>query len=284
MAHERALFHRLAWLRLRLEFLIGALSAAFGAPASPARRAFGIGAASALLLTAAGCASAPVVSAPPPPPAPPPIPPPPPPPITQSVRQLPSFPWPPPQPSSQVVVQRARFAGDTTFGDVASRLRMALQQCGHARMSYYSAPSGFAMVTRIERLRDDSRPATEDRFVSPAPGTEGSLDFLGFVQSLWFAPTGYYRQIVFIATDQPFVASAPSPSVEAADEMLAEGLGFLPASYAALAFTPRHRVEALIYEFQKQGEAQAQVARPARWNANTHLVRLGLMNYLPVRA
>ncbi|MGE0595948.1 MAG: hypothetical protein AB7P07_06270 [Hyphomonadaceae bacterium] len=278
----------LGWLWLRLAIVVRLLERASEAPMSPARRAFSLGAASGLALTAAACASAGVYGAAPPsppPPAPPPPPPPPqpPPPGTRTTRRLPAFPWPPPQPSSQVQIQRARFAGDTRFGHVADRLRIALNATGHARMSFYSAPGGFAMVTRIERLRDDARPEEQDRFVTPQEGAEGTLDFLGFIQSLWFAPTGYYRQIVFIATDQPFVASAPAPTVEEADEMLGGGLDRLPEAYAALAFTPRHRVEALVYEFQKQGETPAQVARPARWNANMHLTRLGLLNHLPAR-
>lgn len=268
-----------------LRWLEAFSKAAERAPHSAARRAFGLGGASMLMAAAAGCAS---MGAPPPPPAPPPpMPPPPPPmppPITRSSEgQLPSFPWPPPQPSTQVPIRRERFGGDTTFTNLADRLKIALNASGHARMSYYSAPGGFAMVTRLERLRDDARPAAENRFAPPQPGQAETEDFLAFVQSLWFAPTGYYRQIVFITTDQPFTASAPPLSVEDAAELLQDGLPRLPPAYGARAFTPRHRVEALIYEFAKEGEAQAEVRHPARWTGNTHLTRLGLLNYLPIR-
>jgi hypothetical protein len=179
-----------------------------------------------------------------------------------------------------VQVRRDRFASDSTFGLVAQRLDAALRRCGHLRESYYEAPGGFALVTRIERLRQDARPESQERFVTPRPGTEGTYDFLGFIQSLWFAPTGYYRQIVFIITDRAFVASEAPPTVEEANRLLAGGLGYLPANYAGRAFTARHRVEALIYEFQKEGDARAEVARPARWNAHTHLLRLGLLHVL----
>jgi hypothetical protein len=85
---------------------------------------------------------------------------------------------------------------------------------------------------------------------------------------------------VFIVTDKPFVASEAPPTVEIANRLLAGGLGYLPPNYAGRQFTASHRVEALIYEFRKQGDAAAEVARPARWNAHTHLLRLGLLHVL----
>lgn len=295
---------RLKWTRVLLDAVVRALLAVASGPTQHGRRAFAAAAISLLALSAAGCGSsgmgspseppAPPAPPPPPPDRPPPPPPPPPPPGTRAYEsspststgpstpqaRLPAFPWPPPQPSSQIQVRRDRFAADSNLGGVATRLDAALRRCGHLRESYYAAPGGFAMVTRIERLREDARPQSEDRFVTPGPGTEGTYDFLGFVQSLWFAPTGYYRQIVFIVTDKPFVASEAPPTVEVANQMLAGGLGYLPENYARQAFTGRHRVEALIYEFQKQGDSRAEVALPARWNAHTHLLRLGLLHAL----
>jgi hypothetical protein len=36
-------------------------------------------------------------------------------------------------------------------------------------------------------------------------------------------------------------------------------------------------VTALIYEYSKEGDAEAQIRTPGRWEAETHLVRSGVL-------
>jgi hypothetical protein len=102
---------------------------------------------------------------------------------------LPDFPWPPPPPSSCMMLlspptpserQRANrlrcerstrspFPGDATFGAVDARIAAALRAAEYSRWSYYAVPGGFAIVARLERTRDDARPAPAgERFLPPS--------------------------------------------------------------------------------------------------------------------
>ncbi|MGE0595951.1 MAG: hypothetical protein AB7P07_06285 [Hyphomonadaceae bacterium] len=194
--------------------------------------------------------------------------------------QTPPFPrWPPPRASARADLQREIFAGEANLGGVADRLMAALRGAGNARASYYSAPGGFALVARLERIRNDARPEQgAARFVEPrAEDAFKPDDPLGFVEALFFAPEGRYRQVVFVVSDQVVGQSAWSLTSDAAGELLDEGSPRLARPYRNLAFSPSHRVTALIYEFRKQGQGEAQVTLPGRWNANTHLTRSGVL-------
>lgn len=196
--------------------------------------------------------------------------------------ELPNFPWPPPQPSDRVALSPSRFADDTTFGAIDDRISAALSAARYSESSYYRVPGGFAVVARLERIRDDARPAPPDsRFLPPSENEAENP--LAFIHNLFFAPAGYYRQVVFIVTDKSFSADAPPPSAEEALELLENGAARLPSSVRSMRMTPDHRVHALIYEFEKRGAEAAAVRRPGGWEAEVHLRRAGLLEALPRR-
>lgn len=191
----------------------------------------------------------------------------------------PPFPrWPPPRASARQVVDRAIFASDRTIGHASGRLLAALRGAGYARHSFYSVPGGIAIVARLERIRSDARPEQgPQRFVAPrdgeAPRPENPIDF---IQTLFFAPAGSYRQLVFVISDRPVLQSGWELSADEAAALLAQGGRTLDAA-AAQPFTTLHRVSALIYEFNKEGDAEAAIQTPGRWDAETHLVRSGVL-------
>lgn len=197
-----------------------------------------------------------------------------------AIAELPSFPWPPPQPSSSLTLSPSRFAGDETFGDVNNRIIAALEAGGYAQYSYYRVPGGFAIVARLERIRDDARAEPEpNRFLEPSEQERSNP--LAFLHNLFFAPEGYYRQVVFLTSNVAVTETAPPPTAEEAAALLESGAETFPLSYRQMKMEAGHRVTALIYEFRKRGEADAAVQRPGGWNAATHLERSGLLAALP---
>lgn len=197
--------------------------------------------------------------------------------------ETPPFPrWPPPRASARAELPRTLFAGDARLGDVADRLVSALRSAGNTRSSFYTAPGGFVLVARLERIRDDARPAADaDRFVNPRPGdVEKPDDPLGFIEALFFAPEGRYRQVMFVATDRPVGEGAWTLTSDGAGELLDEGSAGLANAARNAAFGAGHRVVALIYEFRKQGGGQAEVIIPGRWDGDTHLARSGVLTNL----
>jgi hypothetical protein len=190
--------------------------------------------------------------------------------------EMPDLPWwPPPRPSSRTTLERALFRSDATLGDVADHLMEALRAAGNPRASFYTAPGGFVLVTRLERIDGSARPyAGSARFIEPRPGEpEKPNDPLSFIEALYFAPEGRYRQVMFVVTNQN-VGEAPwTLTPGRAREVLEGGSPDLIGPSETTPFSDTYRVTALIYEFRKRGGRQAEVSIPGRWNAQRHLQR-----------
>lgn len=256
-----------------------------------------------LLLPLGGCdlfSSKETASAPPPPPPawePPPAPPPPPvvaPPapapedsfveeeIDDAVSgaappdsALPDFPWPPPRWSARKDLTDIARHHATTLGEIADNLVGALSNAGYPEYSLYAAPGGFALVARLERTEEDGTPNADFRFLSPRE--EEPFDLTEYVSALFFTPEGYYRQIVFIVTDQPFVAADEAPNVAAAESMLGDGATALDAPLRERPTNDATRVIAIIYEFRKgAGPEDVAIITPGRLDGDLHMVRSGI--------
>jgi hypothetical protein len=201
---------------------------------------------------------------------------------------LPDFPWPPPQPSTRAEIASSVFkpaAGSTfvTLSGVGNQIVAALEHAKYSEYSYYRAPGGFALVARLERMAEDGTPLPgEFRFLQP--GSQEPFSLALYVKQLFVAPEGYYRQIVFAASDQPFTATGAKLDAKKAQELLSGGANRLSADFEGLPFTAGHRVSALIYEFRK-GPKEGDVATltPGRLTSRAHLERAGLAASLGVR-
>jgi hypothetical protein len=192
---------------------------------------------------------------------------------------FPAFPWPPPAPSSQLLLARENFINPrrrrTSLYDVGERLTGALRRARYSEFSFYSVPNGFALVARLERFLDDGARAP-DNFRYLQPGDE-PFSFTRYLTGLFVAPVGNYRQIAFIVTNHPFVASGKPISDEMAERLLRSGANALPSSYRYIRFGEDYAVTALVYEFEKRPREPALV-RPARGRlgAQVHLERSGI--------
>ncbi len=188
---------------------------------------------------------------------------------------MPEFPWPPPRWSARAALPRAAFVGDATLSDAASRIVAALDAAGYGERSFYKVPGGFAIVARLERMNEDGTPNAEYRFLSP--NAEEPFDLGDYVAALFFTPEGFYRQIVFVATDRPFVAAEEAPTVAEAEEALGGGATGLSSELAAQPLTGAHEVSALIYEFRKgAGPEDVAILTPGRLDGLAHLERSGI--------
>ncbi|MDE3114686.1 MAG: hypothetical protein KGL26_03705 [Pseudomonadota bacterium] len=192
---------------------------------------------------------------------------------------LPEFPWPPPPPSDRMLLPHTGFArglgAHPSLTDAAGHLTDALQQAGYSQYSFYGAPGGFALVARLERIRPDGTPEPEgQRFAPPSATAPFSLGT--YLKQLFIAPEGYYRLIVFVVTDNVVVTQGTAPTAATAEAWLRNGADRLPSAYATLPFTKAHEVDALIYEFHKQGKGQATPLLPSPLDARAHLEKAGL--------
>ena len=203
--------------------------------------------------------------------------------LDDSPAALPDFPWPPPEPSARAELDRALFAkpaSSATLGTVGVLLTEALDAAGYSELSYHGAPGGFALVTRLERTTDaGASVAGALRFLDP--DAEEPFSLATYLKRLFFAPRGYYRQIVFICSDRPFTATGETLDARAATRLLSGGSNRLTRAQAARPFTVEHQVSALIYEYRKgPGDGEVATLTPGRLGALVHLEQAGIRRAL----
>ncbi len=191
---------------------------------------------------------------------------------------VPEFPWPPPIPSAQFEIPGAFIRQRTnpqSLAQVSDRLTSALRRSQY-EYTYYRAPGGFALVSRMERISTDGRPLPEEYRFLP-PGAQEPFDFARYVEQLFVAPPGYYRLIVFVVTNRSFAATGKTIVASDATTLLRRGLVNLPSDIGQSEFTPLHNVTVLIFEFQKNGaDRSVATLSPGRLSGQTHLQRAGL--------
>ena len=202
---------------------------------------------------------------------------------TASEEALNAYPWPPEEPSWRIRVDQnlgLSLRSGVSLLDVEGILSRSLQDATYSESSYYSAPGGFVMVTRLEAIDSDGTPlSAEDRY--RLPDEERDFDFVGYIQSLFFAPEGHYRFIAFVVSDKSYSTSDTALTEAEALTRLARGASRLPPEYANLEYTEAHRIDALIYEFRKgDRDRDLETMRPGRIPALTHLNNSGLSETL----
>ena len=169
------------------------------------------------------------------------------------------FALPPPRPTDYTNLALGLFRSGTerlTYGDIDDRLGDALQRAGYPPRSYYATCGGFAMVTRVERVRSDGRPFAEPRrFVSMA-GTYSTVEdftIAGIIRALTSVAEGRFRVLVFLVTDQPVGWAGWQMTPDVGQALPDGGTANLPGPIAAAPAPDDLHVKALVYEFRKTG-------------------------------
>ncbi len=182
-----------------------------------------------------------------------------------------------PRPSVQMRLPREIFGDTNALSDVSKKLENALDKASYWEFSFYEVTNGFALVTRLERINPDGTHVPEgQRFELPSHKVE--LALADYIKSLFFAPSGHYRFIVFVVTDQAFSASGDPLDEQGAVGLLHGGASALTTEIRKKDFSAQHNVHALVYEFQKKSKQEtAEFVQPGRISPNLHLTNAGLL-------
>jgi len=197
---------------------------------------------------------------------------------------IPQFDWPPPKASAEESIpdKWLRAGPATRLADVADKFEKALRLAHYEQRSYYAVPRGFALATQLEQIKADGTPMPgTDRWKIGTPSV-GNLSLLTFIEALAQAPAGYYRAIVFVVTDAPWVQSTTAPSDEKIKGWAGGGAHALPASIGALPYGDGYRSQALIYEFRKGPSGPAKTVLPSAVSGETHLDKGGIWEPLSI--
>jgi hypothetical protein len=162
--------------------------------------------------------------------------------------------------------------------DVARRLEASIAAAGYLEPRYLGAGcDGFAVILDLEQIETDG--ARKPGAAGFAPTTaEPGFTLAGYLKRLFYAPPGYYRQIVFVVSDTGIAATTPAPTPGELRAIAQDGSAALPPTYRAVPFTWKYKVVALVYEFQKgptDGDAR-QIPPTGRLRAPQHLKKASL--------
>jgi hypothetical protein len=193
-------------------------------------------------------------------------------------RELAPFPWPnPPVPSdSALIAPYLLFPADRegkTLLDVARRLEGSIAAAGYLEPRYLGAGcDGFAVVLDLEQIEPDGARKPGAAGFAPTTGEPG-FTLAGYIKRLFYAPPGYYRQIVFVVSAIGIATTTPAPTPGELRAIAKDGSAALPPVYGSVPFTWKYKVVALVYEFQKgpaDGDAR-QIPPTGRLRAPQHL-------------
>jgi hypothetical protein len=204
---------------------------------------------------------------------------------------IPEFPMPPPQPYKRYdVTQDIRDLFESripnrkhTLGHLNTALRRVLTDIGYDHdVKYYvpEARNGFVLVTRIERIDADGRPAEQHRWVDnyrPQRFKEFSLG--NYLEALFDKPEGYFRLFVFLVTDD-YVGSQGELTWGEAQDWQKEGADALPNEIALAALTNSCTVSALVYVFEVQGKSGTPKSITSEVTGKKHLTNTGFLDAL----
>ncbi|MEM7677253.1 MAG: hypothetical protein AAF449_14730 [Myxococcota bacterium] len=178
---------------------------------------------------------------------------------------MPTFPSPIPTPSARMALPPS-FLTQTAakpaprLSDAAEELHALLLSAGYSEQAYYELrpggqTTGFALVTRIERIRSDGTPfPAQERFL--AAHAPERFDVLQFLKSLFVAPVGYYRVLVFTVSTDRIRTDGPAMTDAQAETLLNQGASRLAGCIAQAPYTRAHAIDALVYEFRHAPEEQ----------------------------
>lgn len=198
-------------------------------------------------------------------------------------RPLPVFALPAPSPSAQAIYPlELPSTAPPSLGAAGRELERKLQAAGYDDLAYFASPGGFALATRMERVRRDGSPYSgPDRWATDPRGLlslSGPVTLAAIAAALVSPDPGTYRIFVFVVTDRPVVASSGAMSSEAARQLVVRGAAALPGGFDAAPLTSGYRATALIYEFKRDAVGRpARTSSPSDLPARTQLRAAGLI-------
>jgi hypothetical protein len=187
---------------------------------------------------------------------------------------LPSLPDKIPPPSAIASVDwRFELGSETTVATVADRLETVLFDAGYLSKSYFRLDCGFAIVTQMERIKDDGSPAS-DRWNTAVNIRLYSFDLVAYLRALITMPQGRFRVIVFFVTGSFEPPSESVTNMSTTQAWIRQG-GPQMAVLPETPYYPRFSTFAYIYEFEKTPETQKFVEYSSLLGVE-HLVRAGI--------
>jgi hypothetical protein len=197
-----------------------------------------------------------------------------------------------PTPTAQYSFRALNITGasNATVYDAATALTQRITNAGYPAPRYLGIGcQGVAVAATFEKIDKVSGKRTANNpFVAPSANKLRNKGAWSFVVGLFSAPTGYYRRIIFLITDEAPPKNSGTASAEVVDDIFEDGSATLPKDYRQVSLTQQYKVHAYVYEFAKEAGAEPTLYKgtgtpPNKGilTINQHLTASGLFQSLP---
>lgn len=201
-------------------------------------------------------------------------------PTSALVPSLPQIPWPPlPGYQPPEALDQEWFGGEAaTGGTMYKRMKSAFSDISaNFEVGLFAGPpNGFALVARMERIRENGDPFP-DRARWTRAG-RAKVDFKDLLNDLFLEKPGYFRIVVFVVTDEVVFA----PSLDRDGRSLPDvsfGSQVMPDELTNMPLKGKH-IFALVYSFQRPAGQQMQIWNDGNPSTRQHLQAAGLWDRL----
>jgi HEAT repeat protein len=187
---------------------------------------------------------------------------------------LPPLPWPPPASSAKGVLPQGFLADAPSLKAALDKTSRALAAVGFDEYGLFETPGGFALVTRVERIRDDgtSHPGP-DRWTNRKLPTVDPVEIL---RQVFIYKPGQWRMFSFVfTTEENFSAGESAPAEEKLRGLHLEGGKVLPEAIGRHPSSGR-RCYVLVYRLEKKLGEGVRVKYDDPLSAEKHLRQAGL--------
>jgi hypothetical protein len=170
---------------------------------------------------------------------------------------FPQLTWPPAPSSTRDIIPANLFSKESNLGQVYSKLTTALKRCNYDEYKIFEVKDGFALLTKLERIKKDGSPYNEERWtrqqLTPISISE-------YIKSLFWGAEGHFRVFLFAVTSMAYFPDNGKPLLKpnSADDLFRQGSAVLPKEIAILPFTNMY-VHALVYQFYKKDGGEANI-------------------------
>jgi hypothetical protein len=187
----------------------------------------------------------------------------------------PSLEWPPPDASAIAEIEPSYFLDDRTLLDAATRLRQMLVRHGYEDLGWYVTQTGFAVVTRCERIDGRGAPLHDPRFSVDIPSFH-DFSFSGIARAMFSAPEGRFRVIMIAVTSDPASIRRRAHGGDASpvEALGLDGDAVVPQELQTLRFQG-YTALILFYEISKVGDKPPRIVADGL-TVDTHIRGSGL--------
>lgn len=165
------------------------------------------------------------------------------------VQEFPSYPNPPPMPTCSGVIECKTLSEDALLNDLYDTLRTNLNKNGYSDYSTFNFEDGFALITRIERLKSDGNIDYDNRYDRSNIIPKTMRDYFLF---LFYGDEGKYRGLSFLVCSksnlQPF-SKAPK-QLNDYDNIYINGAQWIDKKISGYHIA-RRKIHMLVYEYSK---------------------------------